>query len=159
LSFTQIHGGTINNIVPASVRVEGTCRFFRKDYSDHAERQLKRIADGVTRAHDIRYRLDYRHGYPPVINSAKGAATARQAATRLAPPQGVPEGIAASMGCEDFAYLLEAVGNGCYVWLGAGEVRPGQGLHGDRYVFNDKIIPTGIGFWCELAASALPLGG
>jgi amidohydrolase len=47
LSFTQIHGGAINNIVPAKVSVEGTCRFFRKDFSGHAEAKLRQIAGGM----------------------------------------------------------------------------------------------------------------
>lgn len=63
------------------------------------------------------------------------------------------------MGCEDFSYLLNAVGEGCYVWLGAGDVGAGAGLHGDRYVFNDKLVPVGLQFWTELAATALPVGG
>lgn len=158
LSFTQIHGGTINNVVPTSVRVEGTCRFFRTDYSDHAERQLRRIAEGVCTAHGVAFDLDYRRGYPAVVNSAEGAATARRAALAIASIEQVPDGVPASMGCEDFAYLLNAVGNGCYVWLGAGAVGPGAGLHGDRYVFNDRLIPIGLGFWSELAATALPIG-
>ena len=158
LSFTQIHGGTINNIVPNAVRVEGTCRFFRKDYSDHAERQLRQIAEGICLAHGVRYELDYRRGYPAVILSAEGAATATRAARRFADEGQVSSNIPASMGCEDFAYLLNAVGNGAYVWLGAGDVGPGQGLHGERYVFNDKLIPIGLRFWTELASSALPLG-
>jgi amidohydrolase len=157
LSFTQIHGGTINNIVPNLVRVEGTCRFFRKDYSDHAEAQLRKIAEGICLSHGVRHELDYRRGYPAVINSAQGAATAARAARQFAEEDQVPNNIPASMGCEDFAYLLNAVGNGAYVWLGAGEVGPGQGLHGERYVFNDKLIPIGLRFWTELASAALPV--
>ncbi len=158
LSFTQIHGGTINNVVPPSVRAEGTCRFFRTDYSDHAERQLRKIAGGISAAHGVTVDVAYRRGYPAVVNSAEGAATARRAALQFAAADQVPEGVPASMGCEDFAYLLNAVGNGCYVWLGAGEAGPGAGLHGDRYVFNDRLIPIGLRFWTELAASALPIG-
>jgi amidohydrolase len=157
LSFTQIHGGTINNIVPNSVRVEGTCRFFRKDYSDHAERQLRKIAEGISLGHGVRYELDYRRGYPAVINSAEGAAMAGRAARQFAEADQVPSNVPASMGCEDFAYLLNAIGNGAYVWLGAGDVGPGEGLHGERYVFNDKLVPIGLRFWTELASTTLPL--
>lgn len=158
LSFTQIHGGMINNVVPPSVRIEGTCRFFRKDYSSHAERQLRRIAEGICISHGVRFDLDYRRGYPAVINPADGAATARRAALQFAMPDQVSESAPASMGCEDFAYLLDAVGDGCYIWLGAGEAGPGAGLHGDRYDFNDRLIPIGLRFWSELAAAALPIG-
>jgi hippurate hydrolase len=54
---------------------------------------------------------------------------------------------------------LIAVGEGAHLGLGAGTVGPGECLHGDRYVFNDTLIPIGLLYWQELAAAALPLGG
>jgi hippurate hydrolase len=60
-----------------------------------------------------------------------------------------------SLGCEDFAFMIRAA-SGCYAWIGAGEVGPGAGLHGDRYVFNDGIVPHVLRYWTNLVASALP---
>jgi len=156
LSFTQIHGGSINNIVPTEVRVEGTCRFFNPAYSDLCEAELTRIAGGIADTQKVSHSLDYRRGYPAVVNPENGAATAKAAVQRFAPADRVIEAEPASMGCEDFSFLLNAVGDGCYVWIGAGDVGPGAGLHGDRYVFNDALVPSALRFWTELAAGALP---
>ena len=63
-----------------------------------------------------------------------------------------------SMGCEDFSFLLQGVRDGAYAWIGAGDVGPGEGLHGDRFVFNDAIIPVGIRFFLSIVQRALPRG-
>jgi hippurate hydrolase len=63
------------------------------------------------------------------------------------------------MGCEDFAFLLRGVGDGAYVWIGAGDVGPGEGLHGDRFVFDDDIVPIGMRYFLSVVHRALPLAG
>lgn len=158
VSITQVHGGSINNVVPGEVRVEGTCRFFAKSHSNHAEAGLQRIAAGLADAHGVSCEMNYHRGYPAVINPASGAAAAAEAAGRAGGEQNIARNTPASMGCEDFAYLLNAVGEGAYIWIGAGEAGPGEGLHGDRYVFNDRLVPLGLSYWHELAAVTLPLG-
>ncbi len=44
---------------------------------------------------------------------------------------------------------------GAYAWIGAGPVGPGEGLHGDRYVFNDSIVPIGLRYWVTLVEQTL----
>ncbi|WP_300020026.1 amidohydrolase [uncultured Roseobacter sp.] len=158
LSFTQVHGGRINNIVPGQLEVQGTARFFNPDFSDHVAARIAQIAGGIAQAHGLDYALDYRKGYPAVVNSANGAATAKAAADSFLPAERVVTDEAASLGCEDFSYLLNAVGDGAYIWLAAGDVGPRKGLHGDRFVFNDKLFPIGLRMWVSLAETALPQG-
>lgn len=158
VSFTQLHGGRINNIVPAQMEIQGTARFFNPALSDHVEARIAQIADGIARASGVEFELDYRKGYPAVVNSAEGAAVAKQAADSFLPSEMVVTDEAPSLGCEDFSYLLNAVGNGAYIWLGAGEVGPRAGLHGDQFVFNKKLFPIGIRLWLALAETTLPKG-
>lgn len=158
LSFTQLHGGCINNIVPGRMEVQGTARFFDPTLSNHVETQINVIAGGIARASGIDYELDYRKGYPAVINSAEGAAIVKQAADSFLPSELVISDEKPSLGCEDFSYLLNAVGNGAYIWLGAGEVGPRAGLHGDQFIFNEKLFPVGVRMWLALAETALPKG-
>lgn len=156
LSFTQLHGGRINNIVPAEMGVQGTARFFDTALSDHVEEQISRIAEGIARASGIEFELDYRKGYPAVVNSAEGASIVKLAADSFLPSESVVTDEAPSLGCEDFSYLLNAVGDGAYIWLGAGEVGPRAGLHGDQFVFNEKLFPVGVRMWLALAETAMP---
>lgn len=158
LSFTQVHGGTINNIVPSEMQVQGTARFFKQDFSDHVAEKLEQIAAGVARSHGVDVELDYRRGYPAVVNAVEGAAKVVRAASLFLPEDYLLTDLPPSLGCEDFSYLLNAVGDGAYIWLGAGEVGPRAGLHGDGYIFNDVLFPLGVRLWCSLAEVALPRG-
>jgi hippurate hydrolase len=45
---------------------------------------------------------------------------------------------------------------GAYAWIGAGPAGPGEGLHGDRYVFNDAIVPIVLRYWVNLVEQSLP---
>lgn len=159
LSITQIHGGRFNNFVPTEVTVEGTCRFYETGLSEHCETELRRVADGVAAVHGLVAELTYKRGYPPVVNPADGAAIAAAAGIDAVGTDRVLTEFPPSMGCEDFAFMLGAVGRGAYAWIGAGEVGPGAGLHGDRYVFNDAVVPIGIRWFLNVVRRALPAAG
>lgn len=158
LSVTQIHGGSFNNFVPTEVVVEGTCRFYDRGLSDHCAAEIRRVADGVAAVHGLAAELTYRRGYPPVVNPAAGADVAVAAGIDTVGAERVMTEFPPSMGCEDFAFLLGAVGRGAYAWIGAGAVGPGEGLHGDRYVFNDAIVPIGMRWFLNVVQRALPPG-
>jgi hippurate hydrolase len=157
LSVTQIHGGRFNNFVPAETAVEGTCRFYDQALSDHCAAEIAKVARNAAAMHGAEAELDYRRGYPPVVNPAAGAALAAKAGEDTVGAERVHGDFNPSMGCEDFAFLLDGVGDGAYVWIGAGDVGPGEGLHGDRFVFDDGIIPIGIRFFLNVVRRALPI--
>jgi len=157
VSITQIHGGNVGNIVPGKVWLQGTCRFFEPGYSDHCEKLIGEIARGIAVAHSLEAALVYRKGYPPLTNTAAATAQAVQAAASVVGPDNVSTAFNPSLGCEDFAFMVREVG-GCYAWIGAGDVGPGEGLHGDRYVFNDQIVPTVLRYFVNLVEQTLPGG-
>lgn len=155
VSITQIHGGNVGNIVPGKVWLQGTCRFFEPALSDHCEKRIGEIAQGIAATHALTSKLIYRKGYPPVINTSAATARAVQAAASVVGREQVETEFSPSMGCEDFAYMIREAG-GCYAWIGAGNVGPGEGLHGDRYVFNDAIVPTVLRYYVNLVEQTLP---
>lgn len=154
VSITRIHGGHAGNVVPTEVVLHGTCRFFDPALSATCEWLLSDIAEGIANAHGVSFSLVYRHGSPPVIIPADQAAIVTRAAEAALGPERVMTAFTPSLGCEDFAWMQGKV-PGCYAWLGAGEFAPGAGLHGDRYDFNDEMIPHGLRLWIELARQAL----
>jgi hippurate hydrolase len=155
VSITQVHGGNVGNIVPGNVWLQGTCRFFDPTLSDRCEQFIGDIAAGVASAHAVASNLDYQRGYPPVINSPEAVARSVKAATAAVGSDHVLTEFNPSMGCEDFAYMIRAAG-GAYAWIGAGQVGPGEGLHGDHYVFNDEIVPIVLRYWVNLVEQVLP---
>ncbi len=157
VSLTQLHAGNVGNIVPGEAWIQGTCRFLAPGLSAQLESRIRAIAEGIAAAHGVTARLDYRIGYPPVVNDPQAVARAAGAAAEVVGAGKVVTEFAPSLGCEDFAYMARAAG-GAYVWIGTGPAGPGQGLHGDRYVFNDAIVPTVLRFWTTLVRQSLPPG-
>ena len=156
VSITQVHGGNVGNIVPGEVWLQGTCRFFEPTLSDRCERLIGEIANGTALAHAVTSELKYQRGYPPVINTADAVVHAVEAASSAVGGEHVLTEFSPSLGCEDFAYMVDAAG-GCYAWIGAGDVAPGEGLHGDHYVFNDAIVPIVLRYWVSLVERVLPV--
>ncbi|HTI81866.1 MAG TPA: amidohydrolase [Acetobacteraceae bacterium] len=154
VSLTQVHGGNVGNVVPGEVWLQGTCRFFDASLSDLCERQLGQIAAGIASAHGVSAQVEYQRGYPPVINTAEPVANAVAAARSAVGTADVVTDFAASLGCEDFATMVRAAG-GAYAWIGAGDAGPGEGLHGDRYDFNDAIVPVVLNYWVNLVRQVL----
>jgi amidohydrolase len=155
VSITQIHGGNVGNIVPGEVWLQGTCRFFEPALSDRCDKLIHQIAEGIAAAHVVTSRLDYKRGYPPVVNTPEAVSHAIEAAQSAVGREHVMTEFNPSLGCEDFAYMVRATG-GAYTWIGTGDVGPGQGLHGDRYVFNDEIVPIVLRYWINLVETVLP---
>jgi metal-dependent amidase/aminoacylase/carboxypeptidase family protein len=60
----------------------------------------------------------------------------------------------ASLGCEDFAHTIQAAA-GAYTGVETGAAAQGEGLHGDRYVFNDNIVPIMLRYWVSLVEQSL----
>jgi hippurate hydrolase len=158
VSVTQIHGGNVGNVVPGEVGLQGTCRFLAPGLSGHLECRIREIANGVAAAHGVTAALDYRVGYPLVVNSPEAVADAVEAAAATVGRDKVVTDFAPSLGCDDFAYMVQAVG-GAYAWVGVGKAGPGEGLHGDRYVFNDRIVPIVLRYWVNLVEQRLPVAG
>jgi hippurate hydrolase len=158
VSITQIHGGNVGNIVPGEVWLQGTCRFLDRGLSQHLEHRIGDIARGIAAAHGVSARLDYRIGYPPLVNTEAAVAQAVAAAASTVGRDKVVTDFNPSLGCEDFAYMAHAAG-GAYAWIGAGPAGPGEGLHGDRYIFNDAIVPIVLRYWVKLVEQSLPASG
>jgi len=151
ISVTQIHTGTVDNVIPETAYINGTIRTFDPRVQAMVQRRLEQIVAGTAAAYGVTARLDYELGYPPTINDA--AATAF-AATVAAEVGGVVTTDAPrEMGSEDFAYMLERC-PGAYLFLGNGDT---AGLHHPAYDFDDAVSPYGASFFARLVERAQPL--
>jgi hippurate hydrolase len=145
-----------SNVIPDSVTLIGTVRTFRAETRDHAERRVKDIATKTAEALGASAEVDYRRGYPATVNSPREAAFAARVGRRIFGAENVITDHAATMGGEDFAYML-LERPGAYVFLGQGGHEHGCWLHNPRYDFNDEVIPLGAGFLAALVEEAQPL--
>ncbi len=153
VSVTQIHAGSVNNVIPDLGMIEGTIRTFDKEVQDMIHRRLDEIVKGTAAAYGLSAELVLDIGYPATVNSERQTAFAADVAREVAGDAAVNAAQGMEMGAEDFSYMLEAR-PGSYLFLGAGE---GAGLHNPAFDFNDEIAPIGASFFAKLVETAQPL--
>ena len=154
VSVTQFHGGEAWNVIPASVVLRGSLRYFRSEVRHTIHGRLQSLCDGVAAAHGAQAELRLIEGYPPTINSGPEAAIAAAAMAAVVGANQVDTHLPPTMGAEDFAYMLQAR-PGAYGWIGNG---PGDGgclLHNPRYDFNDAVLVIGASYWATLVEREL----
>ena len=153
VSVTQIHGGTIDNVINDDAFVGGTVRTFSSDVRDMVDRRMAEICQGHAKAFGVDVNCVYTRGYPATINSDAQTAFAVDVAKEICGENMVVSDRPRDMGAEDFSYLLEKK-PGCYLYLGQGE---GASWHNAAFDFNDEASPVGASFFVRLVERALPL--
>ncbi|WP_197915994.1 M20 aminoacylase family protein [Thiosulfatihalobacter marinus] len=153
VSVTQIHAGTVNNVIPDTGYLNGTIRSFDKGVQAMVHQRLEEIVAGTAAAYGLEARLEIELGYPATVNHAGQTDFAVQVASEVVGAAAVEPAARMEMGAEDFAYMLERR-PGAYLFLGAGE---GAGLHHPKYDFNDEIAPIGASFFARLVETAQPV--
>ncbi len=154
VSVTQIHTGTVDNVIPETAYINGTVRTFDKEVQAMVMRRLQQIVDGQASSYDVEATLDYVKGYPATINTAENAKFAAEIATEIAGEDHVVADNGREMGAEDFSYMLEKR-PGAYLFLGQGDT---AGLHHPKYNFDDEIAPVGASFFARIVERAQPVG-
>lgn len=92
-----------DNIIADTAYLNGTIRTFDKEVRETMEREFKRVVHGTEIAQDCTIELDYRRGYPAIVNHEKETYFLRDIAQDICDVVEIP----ATMGGEDFAYYLE----------------------------------------------------
>ena len=153
VSVTQIHTGTVDNVIPGTAFINGTIRTFDSEVRDMVARRLHEIVPGQAASYGVEAELLIETGYPATRNDAEKTDFAVDVAREIVGPDRVDNQTEKVTGSEDFAYMLEER-PGAYVFLGSGE---GPGLHHPEYNFNDEIAPIGASFFARLVERAQPL--
>lgn len=162
LSLTQIHSGSATNVIPDDAKLIGTVRTFSTEVLDLIEARMEKIAISTAAAFDAEVDFKFKRNYPPLINHEKETQFAIQVMRDLVGSEQVNAQVEATMGAEDFAYMLQHK-PGCYVFLGNGDGNhrsAGHGLgpcnlHNPSYDFNDDLLPIGASYWVRLVQSFL----
>ncbi|KOS64040.1 amidohydrolase [Lysinibacillus sp. FJAT-14222] len=92
-----------DNIIADTAYLNGTIRTFDKDVREMMEREFRRVVNGTEIAHDCTIELDYRRGYPAIVNHEKETLFVRDIAEDICDALEIE----ATMGGEDFSYYLE----------------------------------------------------
>ncbi|WP_170358928.1 M20 aminoacylase family protein [Ruegeria arenilitoris] len=153
ISVTQIHTGTVNNVIPDTAYLNGTVRTFDPAVQQMVMTRLEEIVQGQAASYGVTATLDYVVGYPATVNDADKTGFAAEVAREVSGADRVIAEAGREMGAEDFSYMLQER-PGAYLFLGQGD---GPGLHHPKYNFNDEIAPVGASFFARIVEKAQPL--
>jgi hippurate hydrolase len=149
-----VNAGTASNVIPERAELRGTLRA-----TDHETRALLRaevrdISTHIAAAHRVEAKVSFSAGVPPVINDARAAQWAADAATALFGAEAVvPLGIT-NMAGEDFAWYQHRI-PGCFLRVGARE--QGEAVipaHSPQFDVSEEAIFVGAAVLAECARRA-----
>jgi hippurate hydrolase len=154
VSVTQFHAGSAYNVIPDDVVLRGTIRTFDPDVRKLVERSMKLIVEGVATGMGGTADVQHRPGYPATVNAERETELALAVAERLVGADNIDRSPPASMGGEDFAFMLLEK-PGAYIRIGNGPDTNGRKLHQTNYDFNDEILPLGASYWAQLVEQTM----
>ena len=155
VTIGSIQGGHAHNVIPETVRMLGTARWFDPAVADTIEQNVVRLARGIAESFGATADVRFKRIYPATINDADAMSMARSAAAAVVGDNRVEEMALPTMGGEDFSFMLNAK-QGAYIMLGTARGQDDAGLHHPRYDFNDDVLPTGASYWATLVEQLLP---
>ena len=143
VTIGKIEAGTAHNIIPEKVKLFGTVRTFNKDTKNLIEQRLHSLLKGITDAHNGSYKLNYRRGYPAVINTEKEALSVLNTTKELFGENAAIDLERPSMAGEDFAFYQEHF-PGAFFFVGSGSVESDSTYvwHHPKYNVDDRFFLT-----------------
>ncbi|MGB0387972.1 MAG: M20 metallopeptidase family protein [Ardenticatenaceae bacterium] len=149
ISLGQIKGGSVSNVIPNEVYLQGTIR----SYHDDIREQLWAEIENALKLSEImggRYQLKVHKGYPAMFNNAEVNNWMRGVTTDFVGADAIVNK-EYGMGAEDFAYMTQKA-KGAMFMLGAatpdGIVR---NHHTDIFDINESVLPIGAAVLAETA--------
>ena len=150
ITIGKFSGGTVNNVIPAEVKLAGTIRTLNSSLRKKSLKLIERTLKGICSSAGGSYKFEISPGYPELVNSEKETMFAGKAAAEFFGKKGVFKG-ERYMFAEDFSYYLKKV-PGSFYWIGAGST---TGLHTETLNLDEKTLPSGAGFLAYLAVKYL----
>ncbi|GGD65178.1 M20 family metallopeptidase [Paenibacillus nasutitermitis] len=118
VSIGSFHAGTTGNVIAEHCRLTGTVRTFNQETREHIKERMEQIVKQTAELHGAEAVLEYRHGYPPVVNDEAEAQRFFNVTRRHLGEDSVRESSLIMAG-EDFSYYLKEI-PGCFLFVGAG---------------------------------------
>jgi amidohydrolase len=149
VSLGQISGGSVSNVIPKEVFLQGTIRSYQEDVRQQLPAELERALK-LSETLGGSYELQIIKGHPSLFNDETVNDWMRDVARDFVGETAVTEA-EFGMGAEDFAYMAQKA-KGAMVMLGAatpdGVVRH---HHTETFDIDERVLPLGAAVLAETA--------
>jgi metal-dependent amidase/aminoacylase/carboxypeptidase family protein len=148
------------NILPDGIEIQGTLRGFDPVLHQRLKDGIEKILASVARKFSAETMLEYKNGYPMLVNTGKETDFAISVARETVGAEKVIASVPRTLGVEDFAeFLKRKPGNFMALGTGRTDGMASADIHNCKYDFNDAALPVGARYWVNLVRKALPLKG
>jgi len=151
VTIGEINGGYNFNIIADEVILKGTTRAYTIKNKNLIKKRMKDIILGIEKTFKAKIILDYKDGYPPVINDKNATQTVYDAAKKIVKNNVIEPYL--SMGGEDFSYYTNKI-PGCFFFLGSApkDRRPlSTPHHCSHFDIDEKAMLIGSSIFVEIA--------
>lgn len=149
VSLGVVRGGTVSNVIPAEVYLEGTLRSFDPHVREQLLVEVER-AFAVARAVGGDYRLEIQRGYPAGHNDAAVSDWISATITDLIGADAIDR-TRTGMGAEDFAYMTQKAPGAMFMLGAAIDDNVSRGHHTPIFDIDERALPIGAAVLAETA--------
>ncbi|MDX1685371.1 MAG: M20 family metallopeptidase [Saprospiraceae bacterium] len=156
LSFGKINSeGGATNVIPNSVRYEGTFRTMDESFRQQAHELIVSMAENIARAHGGSAEIDIKKGYPSLINDHETTEQMMKSAMDYLGHDKVVD-LPPRMTAEDFAYFSHEI-PACFFRLGTGNKEKGitSPVHTDTFDIDEDALKVSTGVFSKMVIDAL----
>jgi amidohydrolase len=144
ITVGSIHAGTVPNVIPPTATMSGTVRTFDEGVRDTLERRIRETISGIAKAMGGDAEIEYRRGYPVLVNDEEMAEFVRSVAREVVGPEKTivrPP----TMASEDVGYFISRA-TGCYFNLGFLNEEKGITVtnHNPGFDIDEDCLPVGV---------------
>lgn len=153
VTIASIHGGTIHNVIPRTVRMLGTVRAFSDDVRNAMPERIERVLRSCCDAMGASYDFKYLWRYPVTSNDPQQTQYARALAERICGAERVVT-VDKLTGAEDFSFFAQRV-PACFYTVGApGGPASSNPHHSSTFDIDESALPMGVAMMAALAFDA-----
>jgi amidohydrolase len=160
LGISQIHGGEVYNVIPNSVFIGGTIRFFDLTEGEKGFSLLRKISEDIARAHNCSVRFHDKMGIAmrPLVNDTALTRFTRTAVGELYPGQVISGEEYIWYAAETFTRYSE-LAPAVFTFVGIKNETLGSGAehHNDRFDIDEDALQYGVGAMTQFAVKYLPI--
>lgn len=154
VSVGALQAGSTQNVIADRAVLKGTIRSFDPAARELLRERFETILQHTCAMHGAEYELEYRVGYPALVNHESEAERVRRVAAGCFGAERVQEADML-MPAEDFAYYMKEV-PGCFVLVGAGNREAASyPHHHPRFDIDEPAMLTAGELLAGLACDAL----
>lgn len=146
ISFGVFRGGTVRNVLPDEVRLEGTMRTTSASVRSRLEGLLLNAAKGTELLFGVQIDCQVKKVAPVTLNNFDCVSAVHASAARIVGAENIISDARSLMASEDFSELSARI-PGAYFFIG----QNGQMPHHPEYAFDPDIIPIGAAIFADLA--------